>query len=64
VVYRTSSVKWHYETKHTNILLKSQEEKKHVSNHLTTNSLIKFTASYFNIVPARFKVSKSIAKHG
>jgi hypothetical protein len=30
VVYRTSSDKWHYETKHTNILLKNQEERKNM----------------------------------
>lgn len=69
VVCRTSSVK-HYESSHSWLLGKSEDEQKeHISRELKkvisqSTSFVNFVKSSSNLVAASFEVSKIIAKHG
>ena len=70
VVYRTSSVKCHFETKHEWLLEKSEtEQKEYISRemknkNMQSSTFVKFTKCTSNLVAASFEVSKIIAKHG
>ncbi|KAI8781369.1 zinc finger BED domain-containing protein 5 [Biomphalaria glabrata] len=70
VVCRTSSVKRHYESNHSWLLGKSEDEQKeHLSRELKkaisqSSSFVNFVKSSSNLVAASFEVSKIIAKHG
>ena len=70
VVCRGSSVKRHYESNHSWLLGKREDEQKeHISReikklNLQTSSFAKFVNSTSNLVAASFEVSKIIARHG
>lgn len=70
VVFRTSSVKRHFETCHKWVLEKSVDEKKEIISkklkeiNVQASSLMKYVKSTNNITAASFHISFEIAKQG